>query len=93
MLARKNAYDQEMLRELDLEDLQAEEITGKLETYLTQYHSCFGNSSQVKYFETFEKGLLSDLERKTIEPNRIDAAWREGSTGIPAILQASSLFG
>lgn len=25
-------------------------------------------SSQEKYFDVFEKGLLSDLDRKTIEP-------------------------
>lgn len=63
----KNAYDQEMLQTLGLEDLQAEEITGQLEEYLTQYHVCLGNSSQEKYFDAFEKGLLSDLDRKTIE--------------------------
>ncbi len=68
MLPTKNAYDQEMLQTLELEDLQAEEITGQLEEYLTQYHSCFGNSSQEKYFDAFERGLLSDLDRKTIEP-------------------------
>ncbi len=68
MLAKKNAYDQEMLRTLALEDLRTEEITEQLEAYLTRYHSRFGNSSQVKYFEAFEKGLLSNLERKTIEP-------------------------
>ncbi len=68
MLGTKNAYDQGMLRTFALEDLGTDEITEQLEVYLTQYHSCFGNSSQVKYFEAFEKGLLSDLDRKTIEP-------------------------
>jgi len=68
MLPTKNAYEQEMLQTLGLEDLQAEEITEELEKYLTQYHTCFGNRSQEKCFDAFEKGLLSDLERKTIEP-------------------------
>ncbi len=66
MLATKNAYDQKMLQTLGLEALRTEEITEQLEAYLTQYHSCFGNSSQVKYFEAFEKGLLSDLDRKMV---------------------------
>ncbi len=66
MLPTKNAYDQEMLQTLGLEDLQAKEITGQLEKYLREYYSCFGNSSQEKYFDAFEKGLLRDLERKTI---------------------------
>ncbi len=39
------AYDQEMVQTLGLEKLQAEEITGQLEEYLTQYHTCFGNSA------------------------------------------------
>ncbi len=56
MLPTKNAYDQEMLQRLGLENLQAEEITGQLEEYLTQYHSCFGNRSQEEYFDAFEKG-------------------------------------
>ncbi len=43
MLPRKNAYDQAMLQRLGLEELQAEELTGHLEGYLTQYHSCFEN--------------------------------------------------
>ncbi len=68
MLPTKNAYDQEMLQMLGIEDLQVKEITEQLEKYLREYHSCFGNSSQEKYFDAFEKGLLSDLERKTIEP-------------------------
>ncbi len=68
MPVKKNAYGQEMLRTLGLKDIRAEEITGRLEGYLTQYHNCFVNASQRKFFDAFEKGLLSDLDRKTIEP-------------------------
>ncbi len=54
MLPTKNAYEQEMLQTLGLEELQAEEITEQLEEYLTQYHTCFGNRSQEKYSELWD---------------------------------------
>ncbi len=68
MLSNRNAYDQDMLRTMELERITPEEITGELEKYLEKYAKSFTNSSQKKYFEAFEKGLLSDLDRKTLEP-------------------------
>ena len=68
MLTSENCYDQNMIRTMELERIKPDEITGELEKYLEKYAKCFTNMSQRKYFETFEKGLLSDLERKTLEP-------------------------
>ena len=68
MLTKENAYDQGMIRTMELERIKPEGITSELEKYLERYAKCFSNMSQRKYFETFEKGLLSDLERKTLEP-------------------------
>ncbi len=68
MLPKGNAYDQDMIQTMELESISPEVITGELEKYLEKYKTSFGNSSQGKYFETYEKGLLSDLDRKTIEP-------------------------
>lgn len=68
MLARKNACNQELLRLHELDEAEPEAIAEALKTYLSEYKECFSNPSQIRYFETFEKGLLSDLDRKTIEP-------------------------
>ncbi len=87
MLPAKNAYGQEMLQTLGLEELQAKEITGQLEEYLKQYHSCFGNSSQEKYFDAFEKGLLSDLDRKTIKPIALTLLGEKEARGFQQFFQ------
>ncbi len=68
MLPKGNAYDQDMIETMELESIRPEVITSELEKYLEKYKTSFANSSQVKYFETFEKGLLSEMDRKTIEP-------------------------
>jgi len=39
-----------------------------LANYLATYKDCFVRKQQLIYFQSFIKGLLSDLERKTIEP-------------------------
>ncbi len=68
MVARENAYNQELFRLHELDKVEPEAIAEALETYLSEYEGSFSNPSQIRYFKTFEKGLLSDLERKTIEP-------------------------
>lgn len=40
----------------------------ELEQYLQKYDSCFRSKPQRKLFQTFLHGLLSPLERKSIEP-------------------------
>ncbi|SQB04354.1 transposase [Enterocloster clostridioformis] len=40
----------------------------ELEHYLQNYFSCFSQQPQRRLFQTFIQGLLSPLERKSIEP-------------------------
>lgn len=40
----------------------------ELENYLQNYFSCFSQQPQRRLFQTFIQGLLSSLERKSIEP-------------------------
>ena len=68
MVARENAYNQELFRMHGLDEVGPEAIAEALETYLSEYEESFSNPSQIRYFKTFEKGLLSNLDRKTIEP-------------------------
>lgn len=68
MLASKNPYNTEIPTMVEWQKISAEEITRQLEKYLETYKDCFVRSQQIKYFEAFEKGLLSNLDRKTIEP-------------------------
>jgi len=68
VLAKDNPYNTKIPEIKALQNLSANEITEQLQKYLESYKSCFVRSQQLKYFEAFEKGLLSNLERKSIEP-------------------------
>ena len=68
MLSQKNPYNSEIPGLEELEKIKAEEILAYHEQYLGKYGDCFGRSQQIKYFEAFKKGLLSNLDRKSIEP-------------------------
>lgn len=43
-------------------------LQSELEKYLLNYSACFSRRPQRQLFQTFIKGLLSPLERKSIEP-------------------------
>ncbi len=48
MLPKGNAYDAEMIRTIELESIEPEEITRELEKYLEKYKESFTNPSQRK---------------------------------------------
>ena len=68
MLSEKNPYNTVIPEIEDLQKISGEEITTHLEKYLSGYHGYFVRSQQIKYFDAFAKGLLSNLDRKSIEP-------------------------
>ena len=68
MLSAKNPYNTEIPEIATLNEMSSFEITEQLSEYLKSYADCFVRSQQVKYFNGFEKGLLSNLDRKSIEP-------------------------
>lgn len=68
MITKKNAYNTEILRLDEMMKISPREVTKQLEVYLEGYAGCFVRSQQVRYFKAFEKGLLSNLDRKSIEP-------------------------
>ena len=68
MIAKRNAYNEKIASEKELSKLTSEEIEEELSNYVSSYRSCFSRSQQIKYFEAFIKGLLSNLDRKSIEP-------------------------
>jgi len=68
MLSSSNPYNAKIPELEVLQKISQQEITNQLEKYLKSYGNCFVRSQQIKYFEAFEKGLLSNLDRKSIEP-------------------------
>jgi len=68
MLPLRNAYNSEIPEIGELKKISTSEITMQLENYLAGYNDSFVRSQQIKYFESFVKGLISNLDRKSIEP-------------------------
>lgn len=68
MLSQKNPYNSEIPGLEELEKIKTEDLIAEHEKYLGKYAECFARSQQIKYFEAFNKGLLSNIDRKSIEP-------------------------
>jgi SRSO17 transposase len=68
MMLSKPTYDPEIIKGSGIEELSTNEITSKLNEYTTRYKGVFTNIAQKKYFQAYIQGLLSNLDRKSIEP-------------------------
>ncbi len=61
-------YDPDILKTCGLTETDIPEVAEMLQTYLETYKPCYKRSDQKRLADTFIKGLLSDLDRKSIEP-------------------------
>lgn len=68
MLLSKPDYDPHILEQCGIDDDDVSVVSDMLEQYLEQYRASYKRSEQKHLADTFMKGLLSDLERKSIEP-------------------------
>ena len=91
MLMAEHGYDAEMLRGMDLGTLTEEEIVAEFNEYTDAYSGCFVNASQRRYFGVFERGLLSGLERKSIEPIALELMGEKDVRGMQQFFGRSVL--
>jgi SRSO17 transposase len=68
MLTTPNPYNTGTPELTLLQQASSEEITYQLSGYLSSFQNCFARSQQNRYFGAFVKGLLSNIDRKSIEP-------------------------
>ena len=68
MLLQSNPYIARLVGEDFLKQLKSCNLTDHFLEYIKEYESCFVRPSQVLYFTTFVRGLLSNFDRKSIEP-------------------------
>ncbi len=69
MLNHENCeWDPDLLSEIQLTENEVEQLGTILLEYHNYFQPCFNHSSQEKHSKIYLKGLLSDLERKSIEP-------------------------
>ena len=90
MLSFKNPYNTEIPEIKQLQEISSDEITKQLHDYLKRYQNCFVRSQQIKYFEAFEKGLLSNLDRKSIEPIALSFLGEKEVRGMQQFFTRSS---
>ena len=65
-------------------------ILKQLREYLDSFKNCFVRSQQIRYFETFIKGLLSKLDRKSIEPIALSFLGEKEVRGMQQFFSRSS---
>ena len=61
-------FDPISLESWNSDETSSQFLQSKLENYLQNYFPCFYSKPQRNLFQTFVRGLLSPLERKSIEP-------------------------
>ncbi len=68
MILSKPDYDPNILKACGLDQADIVTVSKMLDLYLKKYQPCYKRSDQKRLTDTFIKGLLSDLDRKSIEP-------------------------
>jgi len=85
-LAKADWYP-ELLNEVGLDADQVPELGGMLNGFLDPFRECYQRSDQQRNGEIFIKGVLSDLDRKSIEP--IALRYEAGVRGMQLFMENS----
>lgn len=91
MLPKEHGYDPSMLQEMELSEITEDEIKTLFKEYIAEYDGCVLNASQRRYFETFQRGLLSSLDRKSIEPIALEYLGEKDVRGFQQFFGRSQL--
>jgi SRSO17 transposase len=71
-------YDPNILEQCGIDENESSMVSDMLEQYLEHYRPSYKRSEQKQLADTFIKGLLSDLDRKSIEPVALRYIGAEG---------------
>jgi SRSO17 transposase len=85
-LARAD-WNPELLNEVGLGADQVPELGGMLNDFLEPFRDCYQRSEQRRNGEVYIKGVLSDLDRKSIEP--IALRYEVGVRGLQLFMEGS----
>ena len=73
------------------EEITGEQITALLKEYAEQFFEVIGNVNQREHFENYLKGLMSNLERKSIEPMALRIVGEKGVRAMQQFMTRSPL--
>lgn len=79
MMLHTPDWSPQILEQAGVTETEVIKLGDQLDEYLAIYQPCYSRSDQRKHGETFVKGLLSNLERKSIEPIALEY---DGPNGV-----------
>ncbi len=78
MMLHTPDWSPDILKQAGITEDEVLKLGNLLDDYLASYQVCYSRSDQQKHGETFVKGLLSNLERKSIEPIALEYTGPKG---------------
>jgi hypothetical protein len=87
MMLHKPDWNPEILVQAGITEEMVEGLGNLLEEYLSIFSSCYTRSEQRIHGECFVKGLLSGLERKSIEPIALEYEGQHAVRGMQNFLK------
>lgn len=78
MQITKTEYNAELLEKWKTDIFSSKQISEILQNYLVMFNNIFNNLTRVKNFGVYIKGLLSPLNRKSIEPIALEYMGESG---------------
>ena len=85
------AYSKELLEKWKNEEVSAERITKLLDQYVRSYAEVITNKTQRVHFENYLKGLMSNLDRKSIEPIALSLTGEKGVRPLQQFITRTTL--
>ena len=90
MQLTKTAYNKELLEKWKNEEITEERITTLLDQYVHSYADVITNKTQRVHFENYLMGLMSNLDRKSIEPIALSIAGDKGVRPLQQFITRST---
>jgi len=91
MQLTKTEYSVELLEKWKNEEVTEGKIAELLTKYVRSYDSVISNKTQRIHFENYLKGLMSNLDRKSIEPIALSQTGEKGVRSLQQFVTRSTL--
>jgi SRSO17 transposase len=90
MQLTQTGYDQNLLEKWRVTVIDENDITQLLNEYVSQYSSVMRICSQRTHFRNYLRGLMSELQRKSVEPIALCFVGAKGVRSMQQFMKRSS---
>ena len=91
MQLTKTVYSKELLEKWKNDEVTESRISELLANYVRSYNTVISNKTQRMHFENYLKGLMSNLDRKSIEPIALSLTGEKGVRALQQFVTRSTL--